>query len=232
MPNDHKVTLVWTISEPPYKKLRPVTYKPSSGGAVPQLLQCEWRPGGSGSPHSDAERRGQGEAGELHSCSELVLLGESKIPKLSQDNYDEDLPNNRQAATAAAAEAVRENGQSSTASHVVEYGTAAGTTSQGENRFLGLIQGWQHRRASGYYLLTDACGDVITEYQEARHVRLAGCNVTDCTVELLDREADDIMISKKMTSSSSSSTWCNVPVTQSADPITSLMGHLRCLASL
>ncbi|KAK8111292.1 uncharacterized protein PG998_007749 [Apiospora kogelbergensis] len=136
-----------------------------------------------------------------------------------------------QAATAAAAEAVRENGQSSTASHVVEYGTAAGTTSQGENRFLGLIQGWQHRRASGYYLLTDACGDVITEYQEARHVRLAGCNVTDCTVELLDREADDIMISKKMTSSSSSSTWCNVPVTQSADPITSLMGHLRCLAS-
>ncbi|KAK8038069.1 hypothetical protein PG994_014836 [Apiospora phragmitis] len=105
---------------------------------------------------------------------------------------------------------------------VAAPGQAAATSDDGEsdaNDFLALVKGWQHRRASGYYLLADACGDVITEYHEPRHMKLAGCNVTQCTDELRDDEAETMW-------RRAPSTWCNGPAIRSADPVTSLMGHL------
>ncbi|KAK8030885.1 hypothetical protein PG990_000619 [Apiospora arundinis] len=137
-----------------------------------------------------------------------------------------------------AAEPVTESRTLSTKSHRGEdRATAAATaaintaTSSGddENEFLSLVQGWQYRRASGYYILTDACGDVITEFQEARHVILSGCNVTECTENLLDHEARGMTTEE---SALPSSTWCNGPAIRSTDPVTNLMGHLRCLASV
>ncbi|KAK8066443.1 hypothetical protein PG997_013190 [Apiospora hydei] len=93
------------------------------------------------------------------------------------------------------------------------------------NDFLALVEGWQHRRASGYYVLADACGDVITEYHEPRHVKLGGCDVTQCAEELRDDESDTWRGRTRRTASSSK--WCTSrSAIRPADPVTSLMGHL------
>ncbi|KAK8012614.1 hypothetical protein PG991_009989 [Apiospora marii] len=102
------------------------------------------------------------------------------------------------------------------------------TTAPAAYGFLALVESWQHRRASGYYVLADACGDVITVYHDPSHVRLAGCHVTQCTEALRDGEAEAV---RRRSASSSSSTWCNGSALRSADSSTSLLGHLRCLAT-
>lgn len=114
---------------------------------------------------------------------------------------------------------------STTTSHFGQDAAAAAAA----NEFLALVEGWQHRRASGYYVLADACGDVIAVYHEPSHVRLAGCRVTQCTEALRDGEAETVRAGAAL---SSSTTWCDGTTVRSADSVTSLLGHLRCLASV
>ncbi|KAK8136386.1 hypothetical protein PG984_004326 [Apiospora sp. TS-2023a] len=94
-------------------------------------------------------------------------------------------------------------------------------------RFLALVESWQHRRTSGYYVLADTCGDVITVYHDPSHVRLRDCHVTQCTEALRDDEVESVRTGTAFTS-----TWCNESAIRSADSATSLLGHLRCLASV
>ncbi|KAK8046713.1 hypothetical protein PG996_014777 [Apiospora saccharicola] len=85
--------------------------------------------------------------------------------------------------------------------------------------FLALVESWQHRRTSGYYVLADTCGDVITVYHDPSHVRLRDCYVTQCTEALRDDEAEAV---RTGTVSSSTSTWCNESAIRPADSATSL----------
>lgn len=114
---------------------------------------------------------------------------------------------------------------SSTTSHRHHHhGQDAASAAYG---FLALVESWQHRRASGYYVLADACGDVITVYHDPSHVRLADCHVTQCTEALRDDEAEAVG-----TGAAASSMWCNGSMIRPADSSTSLLGHLRCLATV
>ncbi|KAK7966641.1 uncharacterized protein PG986_000918 [Apiospora aurea] len=121
--------------------------------------------------------------------------------------------------------------QAATGSRATREENGASAAAAVANDFLALVEGWQHRRASGYHVLADACGDVITEYHEPRHVKLGGCDVTRCAEELRDGESDR-MWGRTRRMASSSSKWCTSrSAIRPADPVTSLMGHLRCLAS-